>query len=135
MPFISFLRIVPFLLITLCLPTAASADKVKETPLFQACMDKVNLGAMKNSQWYACYTQELARQDKVLNTEYRALQGRIPPEAKDPLIKAQRAWIAYREAWCKLEQELPNAPGGEVNYQACLLDQTLLQINKLKDVF
>ena len=114
---------------------AFAADKVKETPQFTDCMDKVDLGAMKNSQWLACYTQELARQDKVLNTEYRALQGRIPPEAKDPLIKAQRAWIAYREAWCKLEQELPNAPGGEVNYQACLLDQTLLQINKLKDVF
>jgi uncharacterized protein YecT (DUF1311 family) len=114
---------------------AFATDKVKETAQFTDCMDKVDLGAMKNSQWYACYTQELARQDKVLNAEYRALQGRIPPEAKDPLIKAQRAWIAYREAWCKLEQELPNAPGGEVNYQACLLDQTLLQINKLKDVF
>ncbi|MEN9707672.1 MAG: hypothetical protein RIQ68_80 [Pseudomonadota bacterium] len=114
---------------------ALAADKVKETPQFTECMDKVDLGAMKNSQWYACYTQELARQDKVLNAEYRALQGRIPPEAKDPLTKGQRAWIAYREAWCKLEQELPNAPGGEVNYQACMLDQTLLQINKLKDVF
>jgi uncharacterized protein YecT (DUF1311 family) len=120
--------------LTLAMPVLA-ADKVKETAQFSDCMDKVDLGAMKNSQWYACYTQELARQDKVLNAEYRALQGRIPPEAKDPLIKAQRAWIAYREAWCKLEQELPNAPGGEVNYQACLLDQTLLQINKLKDVF
>ena len=114
---------------------AFATEKVKETAQFSDCMDKVDLGAMKNSQWYACYTQELARQDKVLNAEYRALQGRIPAEAKDPLIKAQRAWIAYREAWCKLEQELPNAPGGEVNYQACLLDQTLLQINKLKDVF
>jgi uncharacterized protein YecT (DUF1311 family) len=114
---------------------AFAADKVKETAQFTDCMDKVDLGAMTNSQWYACYTQELARQDKVLNTEYRALQSRIPPEAKDPLVKAQRAWIAYRESWCKLEQELPNAPGGEVNYQACMLEQTLLQINKLKDVF
>jgi len=114
---------------------AFAADKVKETGQFTECMDKVDLGAMKNSQWYACYTQELARQDKVLNAEYRALQSRIPPETKDLLTKAQRAWIASREAWCKLEQELPNAPGGEVNYQACMLDQTLAQINKLKDVF
>jgi uncharacterized protein YecT (DUF1311 family) len=114
---------------------AQAADKVKETPQFQACMDKVDLGAMKNSQWYACYTEELARQDKVLNAEYRDLQGRIPPDAKDALTKGQRAWIAYREAWCKLEQQLPNAPGGEVNYQACMLEQTLTQIGKLKDVF
>ncbi len=113
----------------------ALADKVQETPLFQACMDHVDFGALKNSQWLACYKEELGRQDKALNAEYRALQGRIPPEAKEPLIKAQRAWIAAREAWCRLEQDLPNAPGGEVNYQACLLEQTLTQINKLKDVF
>ena len=113
----------------------AQAEKIKETPLFQACMDNVDLGAMKNAQWLVCYKDELARQDKVLNAEYRALQGRIPQEAKEPLVKAQRAWIASREAWCKLEQELPNAPGGEVNYQACMLDQTISQINKLKDVF
>ena len=53
----------------------------------------------------------------------------------DLLEQRVRAWIASREAWCKLEQELPNAPGGEVNYQACMLEQTLAQINKLKDVF
>ena len=128
------LNTLPLVLFAFAAP-ALAADKVKETPQFQECMDKVDLGAMKNSQWYACYTAELARQDKVLNTEYRALQGRIPPEAKDALTKAQRAWIASREAWCKLEQELPNAPGGEVNYQACMLEQTLAQINKLKDVF
>ena len=127
------LRFAPVALV--CLASSALADKVKETPQFQACMDKVDLSAMKNSQWYACYVEELARQDKVLNAEYRALQVRIPPETKDLLVKGQRAWIAYREAWCKFEQDLPNAPGGEVNYQACLLDQTLAQINKLKEVF
>lgn len=130
----SSFRFLPMILLALTCPTQA-AEKVKETAQFQTCMDKVDLGAMKNSQWYACYTEELARQDKVLNGEYRALQGRIPPEAKDLLTKGQRAWIAYREAWCKLEQELPNAPGGEVNYQACMLEQTIAQINKLKDVF
>ena len=130
----SCLRLASFLCLLATLP-ALAADKVKETPQFQACMDKVDLGAMKNSQWYACYTDELARQDKVLNSEYRALQNRIPPDAKDALTKAQRAWISYRENWCKLEQQLPNAPGGEVNYQACMLDQTIAQINKLKDVF
>ena len=114
---------------------SARADKVKETPLFQTCMDNVDLSAMKNAQWLACYKEELGRQDKVLNSEYRALQGRIPPEAKEPLLKAQRAWIAARDAWCKLEQELPTAPSGDVNYQACMLEQTLTQINKLKDVF
>ena len=121
-------------LILIALP-AKAADKVKETAQFQDCMDKVDLGAMKNAQWYVCYVEEMARQDKVLNGEYRALQGRIPPENKDLLVKAQRAWIAYREAWCKLEQELPNAPGGEVNYQSCLLEQTLAQIHKFKEVF
>jgi uncharacterized protein YecT (DUF1311 family) len=128
------LKLVPLACLAVAAP-AFAADKVKETPQFQTCMDNVDLGAMKNAQWYACYVEELSRQDKVLNTEYRALQGRIPPEAKDLLTKGQRAWIAYRDAWCKLEQELPNAPGGEVNFQSCMLEQTLAQINRLKDVF
>ncbi len=132
LPSAIFVTTLAFLVMGTC---ASAADKVKETAQFQDCMDKVDLGAMKNAQWYACYVEELARQDKVLNAEYRALQSRIPGEAKDHLVKGQRAWIAYREAWCKLEQELPNAPGGEVNYQACMLEQTLSQINKFKEVF
>jgi uncharacterized protein YecT (DUF1311 family) len=134
MLFKSIVRLAPLLLIALNLP-ASAADKVQETPQFRACMDNVDLSAMKNSQWYACFVEELTRQDKVLNAEYRALQARIPAESKEPLVKGQRAWIGAREAWCRFEQSLPNAPGGEVNYQACLLDQTIAQTNKLKDVF
>jgi uncharacterized protein YecT (DUF1311 family) len=114
---------------------ALAADKIKETPQFSACMEKVDLGAMKNSQWLACYTAELQRQDKILNAEYKALQERLSPELKDPLTKAQRAWLAFRDTWCRYEAELPNAPGGEVNRVSCMMDQTIAQSNRLRESF
>lgn len=114
---------------------ALAADKIKETAQFSACMEKVDLGAMKNSQWLACYTAELQRQDKILNAEYKALQERLSPELKDPLTKAQRAWLAFRDTWCRYEAELPNAPGGEVNRVSCMMDQTIAQSNRLRESF
>ncbi len=110
-----------------------AADKIQETPQFRICMDAVDLGALKNSQWIACYTAELQRQDKILNTEYKAVQQRLSPEMKDPLTKAQRAWLAFRDAWCRYEAELPNAPGGEVNRVYCMVDQTIAQSNRLRE--
>jgi len=114
--------------------TAQTQDPSGTSKAFQDCMDNVDLGALKNSQWSECYAAELARQDKALNTEYRALQSRIPTEARDLLVRGQRSWIAYRDGWCKLEAEMPHAPGGQVNYLACMVDQTVAQIKRLKDL-
>jgi uncharacterized protein YecT (DUF1311 family) len=112
-----------------------AADKIQETPLFRSCMDAVDLGAFKNSQWHACYMAELQRQDKVLNGEYKSLQERLSPELKEPLTKAQRAWLAFRDSWCRYEAELPNAPGGDVNRAACMVEQTIAQSNRLRESF
>ena len=112
---------------------AHAQEKAATSAQFQTCMENVDLGAMKNTQWGNCYAQELARQDKVLNAAYRELQAQVPTEAKDALVKAQRAWIGYRDSWCRLEVELPNAPGGEVNRLSCLVDMTIAQTNRIKE--
>ena len=111
--------------------TAAQAEPVKETDDFRACMDAVDLGAFKNTQWAACYEAELLRQDAALNDTYRRLAGSLPADAKAALVKGERSWLAYREHWCRFEGMTEMAPGGEVNRTACLLELTLLQINKL----
>ena len=41
----------------LLLSTPVKAET--ESPEFRACMDAVDLGAFKNSQWIACYEAEL----------------------------------------------------------------------------
>ena len=50
----------------------------------------------------ACASQDHARADKELNAVYHKVTGRLTDEheTKSALVKAQRAWIAYRDAEC-----------------------------------
>ena len=115
-------------------PATSQADEIKETPQFRACMEAVDLGAFKNTQWAACYAEEVARQDPVLNETYRRLANSLDTDVKASLVVAERSWLAYRERWCGFESKTPMAPGGEVNLNACLLELTLKQINKLESL-
>lgn len=98
-----------------------------------ACMDKVDLGAMKNTQWAACYAEELKRQDRKLNDAYRLVQRSAPAEAKEGLVKAQRSWVAFRDNWCAYESVSGLAPGGDASRYACLVDLTSTQAKRLRE--
>ena len=125
------------LFLTVGLPISVNAETnyPGETPAFRKCMDAVDLGALKNTQWLDCYVNELKAQDLVLNDVYRNLQTRLPRESKQSLAKAQLAWLNYRASWCQYEQSLPMAPSADVNYQACLLELTLVQIRHINDSY
>lgn len=119
---------------TLCLAQdQPSAPQM--TPSFARCMEAVDLGAMKISQWTVCYQQEYKRQDAFLNSEYQALRGRSLASNLPGLTAAQRSWISYRDAWCKYEATLDVAPSPELNGLACLVEVTAAQVRKLKTVF
>jgi uncharacterized protein YecT (DUF1311 family) len=64
---------------------------------YRACSDKANT----QSEMTACASDEAARVDVKLNTTYRALLARVAsqPEALAKIKAAQRAWIAYRDAY------------------------------------
>ena len=114
-------------------PFMSAAKAETDSPEFQKCMDAVDLGAFKNTQWTACYEGELKRQDRQLNAVYHKVQKAATPELKQAIVKGQRAWVAYRDAWCSYEELTPVAPGGSVNKAACLLDLTNAQITRLKN--
>jgi len=121
-------------ILLLAVPQFLSAARAEpESPEFEKCMDAVDLGAFKNTQWTACYEAEWKRQDKQLNAVYQKIQKTASPELKQALLKGQRAWVAYRDAWCSYEELTPVAPGGYVNKAACLVDTTATQINRLKN--
>jgi uncharacterized protein YecT (DUF1311 family) len=117
----------------LFMPIACQAE-AKNSAQYEKCMDDVDLGASKNAQWSACHTQELKRLDVTLNSEYSKLRKSSSPEQRDALMTGQRAWLKYREDWCRYEQIGPMAPGGEANYTSCLLSATVKQVELLKDL-
>ena len=109
-----------------------NAETAVETAQFTKCMNDVDLGAFKNTQWGACYEAELARQNKRLEHEYKKLQAEYKSVDKKLFNAAKNSWFKYREQWCRYEEALPVAPTPYVNYRACLVDTTLEQINKVK---
>ena len=64
---------------------------------YRACSDKANT----QSEMTACASDEAARVDAKLKTTYRALLARVTsqPEALAKIKAAERAWIAYRDAY------------------------------------
>jgi uncharacterized protein YecT (DUF1311 family) len=130
---VRFANILGLIMIPSALLLSTPVKAETESPEFRACMDAVDLGAFKNSQWIACYEAELKRQDRNLNSTYQQIQKSAPPELRQALVKGQRAWVSYRDAWCSYEELAPVAPGGNVNKVACLTDVTISQINRLKN--
>jgi uncharacterized protein YecT (DUF1311 family) len=112
---------------------ALGAEAGAESPAFQKCMDAVDLGALKITQWTACYENELKWQDRKLNAAYAKILRTASPKLKQAVLKGQRAWLAYRDAWCSYEEITPVAPGGRVNRVACLVEVTITQIDRLEN--
>ena len=113
------------------LSTTALAEG-RRSPQYEKCMDGVDLGAFKNTQWASCGEQELKLQDDTLNSEYTKLRKSLSPEQRELLTKGQKSWLKFREDWCRFEEQGPSAPGGMVNYGFCLLDTTDKQIDLIK---
>ena len=122
-----------FVFSSLCLGVTGAQAESKPSAQYQKCMDSVDMGAMKNSQWAACAAQELKRQDATLNAEYNKLRKALPAEQKEALTKAQKSWLKFREDWCRFEEVGPSAPGGEANYNFCVMELTNKQIDKIKE--
>ncbi|MGO4998307.1 lysozyme inhibitor LprI family protein [Oceanisphaera sp. W20_SRM_FM3] len=99
---------------------------------YQTCMDAVDFGSFKNSQWAACAEQELQRQDVILNAEYNKLRKTLSAEQKQSLTTAQKSWLTFRENWCKFEEVGPGAPGGIASYGFCMVELTDKQIEAIK---
>ena len=49
-----------------------------------------------------CIAEEFEHQDRRLNTAYQALMGSVSAETRTQLRDAQRKWIAFRDANCRV---------------------------------
>lgn len=80
-----------------------------------------------------CSEAEIARQDKLLNTAYKELIGRSDADSKAALQKAERAWIAFRDAQC--DYEYKQEGGGtlaRVLFSSCRLNFTIERVKALQ---
>jgi uncharacterized protein YecT (DUF1311 family) len=91
-----------------------------------------------------CLTKELVKADAALNASYKRAQDYIAQVADTStdakktwladLVKAQRAWMAYRDANCLFEligAEWHNGSGTTAAQQACVLAMTNQRTDEL----
>jgi uncharacterized protein YecT (DUF1311 family) len=94
----------------------------------------------------SCLSREMADADRKLNEAYRRAQAAIAADPQTPadqkaawadnLTKAQRAWIAYRDADCLFElvgAEWHDGSGTTAAQQACVVDMTQRRTRELTD--
>jgi uncharacterized protein YecT (DUF1311 family) len=62
---------------------------------FQPCGDKTSSLAVVE-----CVQAKINVADQRLNAAYKALQGQIDANQRQPLLAAQRLWVQYRDANC-----------------------------------
>ena len=79
-----------------------------------------------------CISAEYDIQDKRLNTAFAAAMRALSPTGKENLREAQRAWIAYRDAWCGIDYD--GGQAGHVASNECMLDETIRQTIKLEEL-
>ncbi len=80
-----------------------------------------------------CIGDEVRRHDVRLNRAYQAALGRLEfPRQKEALRRAQRAWIAFRDADCNSYSDADWGPSSGVDENACLLRRTAERADELE---
>ncbi|MDB6447176.1 lysozyme inhibitor LprI family protein [Pseudomonas sp. 21TX0197] len=91
--------------------------------------------AMTQGEMNQCAAQEKKAADDELNRLYKQITARLKdnPEAKQLLVKAQRAWIGFRDAECNFSAS--GVEGGSVYpliYGNCVTALTKARVETFK---
>ncbi|MFI8416290.1 lysozyme inhibitor LprI family protein [Serratia sp. NPDC078593] len=101
-----------------------------------AALAQEDCGAKNNQmEMNQCASEAYKHADAELNRVYKQVQARLKTDASTGklLINAQRAWIGYRDAECKLSAS--GTEGGSIYsflLSSCLTDATQRRIDDLK---
>lgn len=113
-------------LLAVATPALAVDDakiEARYTPAFQACLDSPD-GASTMGM-VQCVGVELKVQDAALNAAWRALIADMTPDQKAGLQKAQRAWIAFRDADCQSRYSPDWGSMSTITANMCVLQRTV----------
>jgi len=86
------------------------------------------------SEMNRCAGEELRRTDAQLNAAYARLLKKLDANRRTKLQKAERAWIAYRDAQCAYEGSA--SEGGSIQpleIAACKTELTKARMVQLKE--
>jgi uncharacterized protein YecT (DUF1311 family) len=85
------------------------------------------------AEMVGCIGDETTRQDKTLNDAYKKAMDGLNDRQKTALRTAQRAWIAYRDAWCEAQHDDEWGSISTIVANHCVLDETIRRTIELEN--
>lgn len=105
--------------------------EARYTPAFQQCLDKPD--GQSTAGMVQCVGAELEIQDAALNAAWRNLTAGLNARQKANLLKAQRAWIAFRDADCAARYDPDWGSMSTINANFCMLRRTVERTIELEE--
>jgi uncharacterized protein YecT (DUF1311 family) len=96
---------------------------------YSDCLDK---SGGVTGEMLACSDAEIRRQDALLNANYKKLMSKLSRARQKALLKAQRAWLKFREAHCDFVGS-GEGTAAVLGYSSCLLNMTAERAKELPD--
>lgn len=118
----------PLLAITLLAavsPIALAQDDYSAS--YTQCMNVAQTTLDMNN----CNGAAIKHQDTRLNDAYKKAKAGLEPAQQDQLLDAQRLWIKYRDANCKLYFSLTGGTIDQLNGAGCVLEMTKARADEL----
>lgn len=112
------------------LPLLAQAAPA-QTPAYERCMDKSGGVTVRMLD---CMATEMSHQDARLNRAYKTLMASLPSERQRALQRAQRAWLAFRDADCQFLAEPEGGSAASLVASDCFLTMTTQRAQALEDM-
>jgi uncharacterized protein YecT (DUF1311 family) len=107
----------------------AETDDDPTSKEYSDCLDKAVEGTW--ADMFACGGEELDRQDARLNDTYKKLMSKLSRDRKKALLKAQRAWIKFREANCDYYADPAGGRAEGLIASDCLANMTAKRTKEL----
>jgi uncharacterized protein YecT (DUF1311 family) len=83
-----------------------------------------------------CFAKELKKADARLNRVYQQTREKLSPQDAALLQKAQRAWVAFRDAQCEAEHALlDGGTAGPAALMSCKLELTRRRVAEIKTIY
>jgi uncharacterized protein YecT (DUF1311 family) len=114
-----------------CIVSTAYAKDDLTSPQYAQCIDK---SGGNTSNMIECNAVELKQQDDSLNKFYRALLAKLTPQRRQQLVKAQRAWVSFRDANCGFYLDPDGGSAARLSASSCILTTTAERAKEIKDL-
>lgn len=93
-------------------------------------------GAKSTLQINECFAKELKKAEAEVNKIYQLSVKKLEPDDAALLRKAQRAWLAYRDAQCEAEHALwGGGTGGPAALMSCRVELTRQRVAEIQNIY